>query len=125
MAWRKQIIYLWISLLVLFLAACGSQQNGIPVTGNTALAPTPTQFPEVVLNAEQWLASQLSVVTEQMKIKSVEQTQWSDSCLELGQPNESCPHIVTPGWKLGFEANGQTYEVRTDQTGSTIRLAAP
>ncbi len=125
MSLRKQMTCLWMGLIVLFLTACGSQQNGIPLTGATPSAATPTPFPKPVLDAEQWLASQLSVTVQQVRIKSVEQDQWNNSCLGLGKPNESCMQALTPGWKLGFEVNGQTYEVRTDQTGSTIRLASP
>jgi heat shock protein HslJ len=77
-----------------------------------------------VLAAQQWLAAQLGVLAKDVKIDNLEQTQWPDSCLGLGRPNESCAQVVTPGWKAVFEVNGNTYEVRTDETGSTIRLAA-
>jgi putative lipoprotein len=43
----------------------------------------------------------------------------------LGRPNESCLQAVTPGWQAVFEINGQRFEVRTDETGSVIRLASP
>jgi hypothetical protein len=43
----------------------------------------------------------------------------------LGRLNESCLQAITPGWRAVFEINGQRYEVRTDETGSTIRLASP
>jgi heat shock protein HslJ len=78
-----------------------------------------------VLAAQQWLASQLNVALEQVKIINIEQAQWSDSCLGLGKPNESCAQVITPGWKAVFEVNGTTYEVRTDESGSDIRLALP
>jgi heat shock protein HslJ len=43
----------------------------------------------------------------------------------LGRPNESCLQAITPGWRAVFEINGQRYEVRTDETASTMRLATP
>jgi hypothetical protein len=81
--------------------------------------------PQVVLDAQQWLAQQLNVAIEQVQIVEVEQAEWTDSCLGLGGPNESCLQAITPGWRAVFEINGQRYEVRTDETGSAIRLATP
>jgi len=128
-AFQKKITYLGVSLLVLFLAACAPQAPGVPVTGETSVPNTPTPFPELppeaVLEAQRWLATQLNVAAEQVQVVEVEQAEWTDSCLGLGQANESCLQAITPGWRAIFEINGQRYEVRTDETGSAIRLAAP
>ena len=66
---------------------------------------------------------QLNVAVDQVRIVDLEQAEWTDSCLGLGRLNESCLQVVTPGWRVVFEVNGVTYEVRTDETGDTIRLA--
>lgn len=121
MAIGKRITYLCAGLAVLLLAACAPQE-GVPVTGETA---TPGLPPEAVLDAQQWLATQLSVAADRLEIVEVEQAEWTDSCLGLGGPNESCAQVITPGWRAVFELDGQRYEVRTDETGSTIRLASP
>jgi hypothetical protein len=101
----------------------------VPVTGQTPSSNTPSATtglpPKAVLDAQQWLATQLSLAVEQVQITTVEQAEWTDSCLGLGRLNESCAQVVTPGWRVVFEINGQPYEVRTDETGSTIRLASP
>jgi hypothetical protein len=65
------------------------------------------------------------VAVEQIRVVEVEKAEWTDSCLGLGQPNESCLQAITPGWRVVLEVNGQRYEVRTDETASTIRLAFP
>jgi hypothetical protein len=52
---------------------------------------------------------------------TLEQREWSDSCLELGQANESCALVVTPGFLVVLEVNGQQFEFHTDQTGTNIR----
>jgi heat shock protein HslJ len=120
---KIRITYLLLSVLVLLLlTACASQQDEVPVTGQT---PTPDLPPAAALDAQQWLAEQLSVAVEQVQIVAVEQAEWSDSCLGLGRANESCLQVITPGWRVVFEVNGQTYEVRTDETGYTVRLASP
>jgi heat shock protein HslJ len=101
----------------------------VPVTGQTPSSNTPSATPglppKAVLDAQQWLAAQLNLAVEQVKITAVEQAEWTDSCLGLGRLNESCAQVITPGWRVVFEINGQPYEVRTDETGSTIRLASP
>jgi len=116
-------------LLVLFLTGCAPQGNGVPVTGQTPSSGTPAATldlpPQVVLDAQQWLATQLNMAVEQLQIVEMEQAEWTDSCLGLGRLNESCAQVITPGWRVVFEINGQPYEVRTDETGSTIRLASP
>lgn len=128
MTLRIQITYLWVSLSVLLLVACAPQQSEVPVTGQTPSAGTsasPGLPPEAVLDAQRWLAEQLSVAVEQVEIVEVEQAVWTDSCLGLGGPAESCLRTDVPGWRVVFENNGERYEVRTDETGSTIRLAIP
>jgi hypothetical protein len=131
MNFRKRITALSVALIVLFLAGCApaAEEGGVPVTGGTSI-PLPTSIPtglppQVVLDAQQWLAQQLNVAVEQVQIVEVEQAEWTDSCLGLGGPNESCLQAITPGWRAVFEINGQRYEVRTDETGSAIRLATP
>lgn len=131
MNFRKQVTTLGLSIFVLLLAACApaAQENEVPVTGGTQPADTPSVPvdlpPEAVLNAQQWLSDQLSVAIEQVRIVEVEQAVWTDSCLGLGGANESCLRADTPGWRAVFDVNGQTYEVRTDETASTIRMATP
>ena len=126
----KRIIYVGMLSLALILAACAPQGAGVPITGETA-APIATAAatlgvtPEAVLAAQQWLAAQLGTAVEQVQIIDVQQAEWTDSCLGLGRPNESCLQAITPGWSAVFEINGQRYEVRTDETGSAIRLASP
>ena len=79
--------------------------------------------PVAVLAAQDWLAKELNVQAPEVEIVTVEQAEWPDSCLGLGGANESCAQVVTPGWRAVFNVNGQRYEVRTNETGSDIRLA--
>jgi hypothetical protein len=126
---RRNVVLLLLAGLVLTFTACAPQSSGIPVTGGTSTSPvpgtTPVLPPKVVLDAQQWLATQLNMATDQVTIIDMEQAEWTDSCLGLGRLDESCLQAITPGWKITFEVNGQRYEVRTDETGSTIRMVSP
>lgn len=122
-------MYLILSLLVILLSACAPQDAGVPITGDTPTPGAPSDpggLPaKAVLDAQQWLATRLSVTPDQVQIIEAEQAEWSDSCLGLGRPEESCLQAITPGWRVVFEVNGQRYEVRTDETASAIRVANP
>jgi heat shock protein HslJ len=126
---KKKIVLFFLLIGMLALAACAPQGSGVPVTGDTPDAGTPAASPELpakaVLDAQQWLATQLKVGTEEVQIIEAEQAEWTDSCLGLGRPDESCLQAITPGWRAVFEVNGQRYEIRTDRSGSVIRLASP
>jgi len=116
-------IFFLLGIAILVLAACAPQAGQIPVTDGEQ-TPTVTP-PEAVLKAQKWLAAQFNAAAEQVQIIEVEHAEWSDSCLGLGRPDESCALVITPGWRAVLEINGQRYEVRTDESGSVIRLASP
>ena len=74
------------------------------------------------LAARAYLAEQLGIPTEDIVFIAAEPVEWSDSCLGLGGPAESCLMAITPGYRVTFEARGANYEVRTDETGSVVRF---
>lgn len=112
-AYGKKLLTTTLMILVSFLLiACGSGDNPDGDEGLPAQA---------VLDAQSWLASQLNVPVEEVNLVSSEQVEWTDSCLGLGGPAESCLAAMTPGWQAAFEVQGQAYEVRVDETGDTIR----
>jgi hypothetical protein len=107
-------------LVTLFLAACGGQPTGVVATLPAAIETAVP--PQAVINAQTWLATQLNVAASEVTVVEMGQTDWPDSCLGLGRADESCAQVVTPGWRVMFSVSGQNYEVRTDDTGSAIRL---
>jgi len=78
--------------------------------------------PQVVSDVQEWLTRRLGAPIEQVKIIKIEQERWPDACLGLSQPDEACAAVITPGWRVALEVNGQEYEVRTNETGSIMRL---
>jgi hypothetical protein len=46
-------------------------------------------------------------------LKSFERVDWPDSCLGVYQPDVACAAVVSPGYRVILEANGQTYEYHT------------
>jgi hypothetical protein len=79
--------------------------------------------PVAVIRAREALAADLQVGIETVAIQSWSPQEWSDSCLGLGGPAESCLAAVHPGWQVMLQVTGdELYEVRTDELGDIIRI---
>jgi hypothetical protein len=122
-------------VMLLLLAGCASnaQPQNLPNTGDlqATLAPNLPNIagtqasidPAALQAAEQFLANQLKVDVSAIQRGNAVQVNWPDGCLGLGQAGEACTQNIVPGWSINFTVNGQTYQVRTDQTGAIIRLS--
>ena len=124
-----------LALLLVVLAAC-QPTPGEPGAGDEATAPAATSDPESLPPAGETpsadaihaaavaaLATQLGLAESDVQVLSAEQTEFSDGCLGLGGPAESCLQAITPGWLVMLSAGGQDYEVHTDETGQQVRVA--
>lgn len=67
------------------------------------------------------LATKLSVDEKSIVILQITEESWTDGCLGLGGPAESCLQALVPGFKVEMLAKGKTYFYRTDKTGDSIR----
>ena len=113
----------FVIVLSLVLAACGAPPVTPTATAPPTAAPTPdptndiplpppTQQPTIsnaALLARQDLARQLNVDLSAVNIVSAERVEWPDSCLGAPGAGEGCAQVITPGYKIVLEVNGQTY----------------
>jgi hypothetical protein len=83
---------------------------------------SPDQQQALVDNVTAWLAQQLGVDVTAIQVVSITPTTFSDTCLGLGGPAESCAQVTVPGVVIVFSANGQTYVVNASLDGASIRL---
>lgn len=88
-----------------------------PAAGSVGEVPA-----DLATQASEWLAGQAGVSVTDLRLVEAERTEWTDSCFGLGGPAESCLQAITPGWRIVFEAGGEQYEVRTDESGSSFRM---
>ena len=95
----------------------GTNQGGAANDGGSRVG-----LDQVINLASQFLGQTLNVPVNQVSFSGVSVETWSDSCLGVGQANESCAQVTTPGYRISFNVGGQTYELRTDSTGSNLRL---
>ena len=102
--------------LVLVLAAC-SPAN-MPETGVEGI---PSDLPpQAVLAAANQLSEELGVSVEEIEIVEFEQVEWPDACLGIPQEGQACAQVITPGFRVELEVNGQQYEFRSDEAGTLI-----
>lgn len=118
---------LLVMVVLVAILAVGCTPPPMSSPDDTTSAPsgaeTPAGAPDFANQAVEWLAGEVNIPVGDFRFVEAEQVEWTDSCFGLGGPAESCLAAVTPGWRIAFEAGGQQYEVRTDQSGSAFRLA--
>lgn len=129
---------------IIILIAAGAywmstQANQVPSTSTTETATTTNQLPvtsgenpepgsvhdlpaePAAVEARNDLAAKLSVDAKSIVIMRVEEKTWSDGCLGLGGPAESCLAALVEGFRVELQAQGKTYIYRTDATGASVR----
>jgi len=113
-----------ISILsgLLLLTAC-SAPTPSDNTAETSSSSSSDEasIPQAVHNARIALATKLNVQARSIIIVEAEETEWSDSCLGLGGPAESCLAAMTPGYDVLLSYEGVDYNYRTNADGSSVR----
>jgi hypothetical protein len=69
------------------------------------------------------LAGQLDIAAEAITVRSVEAVEWPDSSLGCPGPGMMYAQVITPGYRIVLEANGQSYAYHTE--GGTIVRCKP
>jgi hypothetical protein len=70
------------------------------------------------------LASSLGIAESNIKVVSTQIIEWPDSCLGVAAPGIACAQMVTPGYIVSLEANGQQYEYHTNSDASVVKPAS-
>lgn len=77
--------------------------------------------PAAVTAVKMQVATELDISAEIVIPVSVYEREWSDGCLGLGGPAESCIAVITPGYEITILAQGVERVYRTNVDGSSIR----
>lgn len=110
---------------LLLLTACTAAPTPTDNSAQTSSSNTTddTSVPQAVHNARIALATKLNVQARSIIIVKAEETEWSDSCLGLGGPAESCLAAITPGYDVVMSYEGTDYNYRTNEDGTSVREA--
>lgn len=76
----------------------------------------------VTRKARKALAEKLDVKASSILVVAIEAKEWTDGCLGLGGPAESCLAAITPGFKVTLKKGDTTYYARTNSTGTVVRF---
>ena len=60
------------------------------------------------------LSQRLGMSVDDIAIKEVKAVEWKDASSGCPQRGVNYVQVVTPGYRIMLEANGQTYDYRTD-----------
>ncbi len=126
---RRNILFT-LMLFLMLLSACApkSPTPGANSGGSDQNAPSPSggmvtkDKAPFALAAKAALSQKLGIAEDQISFVSAKSVDWSDSCLGLGGPAESCLQAITPGYNVTLSAQGTSYEIHTDETGSVVRI---
>jgi hypothetical protein len=145
-------ILMCTAVLILLLAACVAPaalpaaqppSSPPPTELPTSLPPAPTDTPvidvppaeveppaasgfEAIADAAvQFAAAELGVDPASIQVLSVDAVEWRNSCLGVDKPGEMCMEVITPGYRVLLEVDGQEVAVHTDQDARVMRLADP
>jgi hypothetical protein len=78
-------------------------------------------YPPGVAAVIGWLAEEIGADPSRIVVVEYDPAEWPNSCLGLGQPNESCAQVVTPGWRIVLRFGEAAYVVRSDEFGHLVR----
>jgi hypothetical protein len=103
-------------LVLLTLGACSP--GTVPVTGGDGTLASPP--PQAVLAAVDQLSQTAGVSVEEIEILDFQDVEWPDACLGVPQEGQACALVITPGFRVVLEANGEQFELHTNQDGTVI-----
>ncbi len=119
---RRNILFV-LMVFLMILSACAPQTpapSADPQQPSGGLV-TKDKAPFVIA-AKAALSQKLGIAEEQVSFVSADAVEWSDSCLGLGGPAESCLQAITPGYNVILAAGGKQYEIHTNESGSVVRM---
>jgi hypothetical protein len=94
----------------------------------TEVPSTPTHIPVDLTPAQmaaiQEVSKKYDIPVDQIKIVSTEAKTWPNGCLGVVIPGVLCTDVIVDGFNIKLEANGQEFEIHTNQDGTSVVDAA-
>ena len=84
----------------------------------------PAGSEQAIQQAQNDLAQKLGLTPDAIRLVSAEAVEWRDTSLGCPQPGMMYAQVITPGFRLLFEVEGERYEYHTD-TGRRVVLCHP
>jgi hypothetical protein len=84
-------------------------------TPGTPEARLPSGAQQVVQIAIEELARELDLTPGEISVLSVETVEWPDTSLGCPEQGMMYAQVITPGYRVVLQAEGQVYECHTDR----------
>jgi hypothetical protein len=97
-----------------------TNQASAPATPADAVQTSPANQALVEL-ARQALAKELGIDITAIRLTQIEEVEWRDSSLGCPKPNMNYLQVITPGYRIVLEAQGQSYNYHTDMGKRVVR----
>jgi hypothetical protein len=106
--------------IALLTISCGvGNPTTTPVVEPLAETPKPgSAGAQAAQQAVEALAAQLNLDVLDVTVRSVAAVEWLDSCLGIHLPGQMCAMQVVDGYSVELQAQGYSYEYRTNSDGS-------
>lgn len=144
---NRKIIVILVIISALMLSACAVGGFGVPgdvvlptdtpqPQPTTIPSPEPTAIPadkvlpqggvqvgdgggleRLLERAKEDIVQVARTSTDQVTVVSTEQVEWSNASLGCPQPDMMYAQVITPGYRIILEANGQTYQYHSGLDG--------
>lgn len=138
----RHLLIMTLLVLGLPLVACGvaeqpSSEATSPATRGESpvpqtdvspvspIAPDAQPDSEIEEAAVSYLADELDISPQAIDLLEVEAVEWSDASLGCPKEGQMYAQVVTPGYRMLLEAEGETYELHTDRSGDRIVICEP
>ena len=97
----------------------------LPTQGDiqmTPSLPTPADpsLQSLIGRIKEDLANRLAQSAKEITLLEVTDVEWTDSSLGCPQPGMDYLQVITPGYRIVFQANGQLYEYHSDKNTNFV-----
>src|SRR4030042_897236 len=98
--------------------------TGVPTEVPPTPTPPPVDLTPAQMAAIQAVSTKYNLPVDQIKITNTEAVTWPTGCLGVVIPGVMCTDVITQGFRIMLTANGQQFEMHTNQNGSSVIDAA-
>jgi hypothetical protein len=78
-------------------------------------------YPPAIPATIRVIATEFGGQPAEIEVIAYEMKEWSDACLDLGEPGEDCPDVITTGWRIELRFEALEIEAHTDLLGESVR----
>ena len=88
-------------------------------------APAGPDLQNLIERTKEDLANRLAILVDEIDLVEVTEVEWSDSSLDCPQPGMEYLQVLTPGYRILLDVNGQMYEYHSNRDSYFVYCENP